>query len=112
MLVSIMLIKDIEYFEKKSFIKCENLPIDISVFEKTKKAYVIPLDCGWDDVGSWETLWRILKKDKKGNSFKGKILASHTKDSLTKCEDKFVVGLGLENIIFVDTKNAVLVDNL
>ena len=97
--------------EKKSFIKCENLPIDISVFEKTKKAYVIPLDCGWDDVGSWETLWRILKKDKDGNSFKGKILAESTKDSLIRCEDKFVVGLGLENIIIVETKDAVLVAN-
>ena len=97
--------------EKKSFIKCENLPIDISVFEKTKKAYVIPLNCGWDDVGSWESLWRILKKDKKGNSFKGKILAEATKDSLIRCEDKFVVGLGLENIIIVETKDVVLVAN-
>ncbi len=97
--------------EKKSFIKCENLPIDISVFEKTKKAYVIPLNCGWDDVGSWETLWRILKKDKEGNSFKGKILAEATKDSLIRCEDKLVVGLGLENIIIVETKDAVLVAN-
>ncbi len=97
--------------EKKSFMKCENLSIDISIFEKTKKAYVIPLNCGWDDAGSWESLWRILKKDKEGNSLKGKILAKDTKDSIIRCEDKFVVGLGLENIIIVETKDAVLVAN-
>ena len=44
-----------------------NVPIDVSVFEKTKKAYVIPLDCGWDDVGSWESLWKMSKKDQNGN---------------------------------------------
>ncbi len=97
--------------EKKSFLRCDNLPIDISVFQNTKKAYVIPLDCGWDDIGSWESLWKIMKKDKEGNYLKGKILTNSTKDSLIRCEDKLVVGIGLENIIIVETKDAVLVAN-
>lgn len=97
--------------EKKSFMQCENLPIDISVFEKTKKACVIPMNCGWDDIGSWDSLWKILEKDKEGNSLKGKILTKATKDSLIRSEDKFVVSLGLENIIIVETKDAVLVAN-
>ena len=91
--------------------KCTDIPIDISVFERTKKAYVIPLNCGWDDVGSWESLWKIMTKDKQGNSFKGKILTKATKDSLIRSEDKLVVGIGLENIIIVETKDAVLVAN-
>ena len=91
--------------------RCDDLPIDISVFENTKKAFVIPLDCGWDDVGSWESLWKIMKKDKEGNYLKGKILTKSTKDSLIRSEDKFVVGIGLENIIIVETKDAVLVAN-
>ena len=66
--------KDLDFLrlEKKSFLKCDNVSIDISVFEKTKKAFVIPLSCGWDDVGSWESIWKISKKDKKGNFVKGK----------------------------------------
>ena len=89
--------KDLDFLrlEEKSFLKCEDVPIDISVFERTKKAYVIPLNCGWNDIGSWESLWEIMKKDKEGNAFKGKILTKGTKNSLIRCEDKFVVGIGL-----------------
>ena len=105
--------KDLDFtrLEKESFLNCENVPIDVSVFEKTKKAYVMPLDCGWDDVGSWESLWKIMKKDNEGNSLKGKILTKATKNSLIRCEHKFVVGIGLENIIIVETNDAVLVAN-
>ncbi len=97
--------------EKNTFLNCDNIPIDISVFEKTKKAFVIPLNCGWDDIGSWESLWEISKKDKDGNSLSGKVLAKDTKDSLIRSENKLVVAIGLENIVVVETKDAVLVAN-
>ena len=97
--------------EEKSFKNCENISIDILVFEKTKKAFVIPLNCGWDDIGNWESLWKISKKDINGNSLKGRVLAQETKDSIIRSEDKLVVCIGLENIIVVETKDAVLVAN-
>ena len=97
--------------EEKSFKSCANTSIDISVFEKTKKAFVIPLNCGWDDVGNWESIWKISKKDLNGNSLNGKVLAHNTKDSIIRSEDKLVVGIGLENIVIVETKDAVLVAN-
>ena len=105
--------KDLDFLrlEKESFLKCENVLIDVSVFEKTKKAFEMPLDCGWDDVGSWESLWKIMKKDNEGNSLKGKILTKATKNSLIRCEHKFVVSIGLENIIILETNDAVLVAN-
>jgi len=105
--------KDLDFrrLEKQSFLKCENVSIDMSVFEKTKKAYVIPLICGWDDIGSWESLWKISAKTKEGNYLKGKTLIKDTKNTLIRSEDKFVVGVGLENIIIVETKDAVLVAN-
>ena len=99
-------------FEKKSFLKCDNISIDISVFEKTKKAFVIPLNCGWNDIGSWESLWKISKKDIKGNSTHGRVLIKDTKDSFIRSEDKLVVSIGLENIIVVETKDAFLVANI
>jgi mannose-1-phosphate guanylyltransferase len=105
--------KDLDFFrlEKNSFLNCDDVPIDIAVFEKTKKAFVIPLNCGWDDIGSWNSLWNISKKDKEGNSIKGKTLIRDTKDSLIRAEDKLVVGIGLENIIIVETRDVVLVAN-
>ena len=97
--------------EEKSFKSCENSSIDISVFEKTTKAFVIPLNCGWDDIGSWESLWKISKKDLNGNSLQGRVLAQNTKDSIIRSEDKLVVGIGLDNVVIVETKDAVLVAN-
>ncbi len=105
--------RDLDFLriEEESFRKCENISIDISVFEKTKKAYVIPLICGWDDIGSWESLWKISTKNKEGNYLKGKTLTRDTKNTFIRSENKFVVGVGLENIIIVETKDAVLVAN-
>ncbi len=97
--------------DKISFNKCENVSIDIAIFEKTKKAFVIPLKCGWDDVGSWDSLWKISKKDDHGNVIKGKTIIENSKDSYIHSEDKLVVGLDLENIIIVDTRDALLVAN-
>ena len=97
--------------DEKSFKSCENTSIDISVFEKTKKAFVIPLNCGWDDLGTWESLWKISKKDLYGNSLNGRVLAHNTKNSIIRSDDKFVVGIGLENVVIVETKDAVLVAN-
>ncbi len=97
--------------EDNSFKNCENTSIDIAVFEKTKKAFVIPLNCGWDDLGDWESLWKISEKDINSNSVNGRVLVQDTKDSLIISEDKLVVGIGLENVIIVETKDAVLVAN-
>ena len=103
--------KDLDFLrlEKNSFINCENVSIDIAVFEKTKKAFVIPLNCGWDDIGSWESLWKMSKKDKDGNSFNGKVLAQKTNESMIRSEDKLVVSIGLKNVVIVETKDAVSV---
>ena len=48
--------------EKSSFSQCRDISIDVAVFEKTEKAFVLPLECGWDDIGSWDSLWNIAKK--------------------------------------------------
>ncbi len=97
--------------DKASFSECSNVSIDIAVFEKTKKAYVLPLNCGWDDIGSWESLWNISKKDSYGNSIKGKVLINQTSTSLIRGEEKLIVSLGLKDIMIIDTKDALLVAN-
>ena len=103
--------KDLDFLrlEQSSFSKCKDISIDVAVFEKTQKAYVLPLNCGWDDIGNWESLWNISKKDVKGNSTKGNVLLKETKNSLIRSKDKLLVGLGLEDLIIVDTQDALLV---
>ncbi len=97
--------------DKESFSRCQDISIDISVFEKTKKAYVFPLNSGWDDIGNWQSLWNISKKDLDGNTIKGNVLAQETKTSLIRSEDKLLVCLGLTDLMIIDTKDALLVAN-
>ena len=97
--------------DKFSFAKCKDISIDVAVFEKTKKAYVLPLDCGWDDIGNWESLLNVSKKDMDFNSVKGNIILKDTKSSLIISEEKLLVSLGVKDLIIIDTKDALLVAN-
>ena len=97
--------------EKSSFSNCVETSIDIAVFEKTQNAYVLPLNCGWDDIGNWESLWDISTKDLNGNSIKGRVIAKETSKSLIRSEDKLLVCLGLKDMMIINTKDALLVAN-
>lgn len=91
------------------FQDCPEESIDYAVMEKTKAAAVVPLDAGWSDIGSWSALWEIGSKDEQGNVFKGDVLALNTQNSLIYAEHKLVATVGLENLVVVETKDAVLV---
>ena len=69
------------------------------------------MDCGWNDIGNWESLWNISKKDLDGNAIKGKALVKSTKTSLIRSEDKLLVCLGLKDLMIIDTKDALLIAN-
>ena len=100
---------DFQRLEIKSFKKCPNISIDYAVMEKTQKAYVMPLDVGWSDVGNWKTLWEIEKKDSNGNIIMGDIKTKNTKNCYLKSENKLLVAIGIEDLILVQTDDATLV---
>tara|TARA_Y100000589_G_scaffold328502_1_gene372765 strand:+ start:5673 stop:7112 length:1440 start_codon:yes stop_codon:yes gene_type:complete len=100
---------DFQRVNKKSFLKCEKSSIDISVMEKTDLGTVVPMNAGWKDIGSWKQLWESEKKDENGNAKKGKVYLKDTYNSLFRAENKLVVGLGVENLIMVETRDAVIV---
>mgnify|MGYP001203076731 CR=1 FL=1 len=104
---------DLEFkrINKEFFKDCPNISIDVAVMEKTKLASVVPLDAGWTDVGSWSSLWEISKKDNNGNVNIGKIKSLDSKNNYFRSENRLVVGIGLENLIIVETNDAVLVAN-
>jgi mannose-1-phosphate guanylyltransferase len=92
-----------------AFAECPEESVDYAVMEKTSGAAVIPLDAGWSDIGSWSALWEIGKKDSEGNACKGDALTIDTRNSLIHAEHKLVATLGVENLVVIETKDAVLV---
>ena len=80
--------------------------------EKTDKAVVIPLDCGWSDVGSWQSLWEVSESDEQGNVFTGDVISEGSTNCMVVAENRLVSLLGLQNVVVVETKDAVLVADL
>lgn len=103
--------KDMDFIRvgAEAFAACPEDSIDYAVMEKTTEAAVVPLDAGWSDIGSWSALWEIGDKDGHGNVCKGDVLAFNTQNSLIHAEHKLVATVGVENLVVVETKDAVLV---
>lgn len=95
--------------DKESFLACPANSIDYAVMEKTNNAAVVPVDMGWNDVGSWTALWDIGNKDVNGNVISGDVFAHKSKNCLIRSEGPALATIGLENLIVVATKDAVLV---
>lgn len=93
------------------FAQCENISIDYAVMEKTPKAWMVPLDAGWSDLGSWESLWESSAKDENGNAVFGDAYIKNCTGSLIHSEDRFVAAIGLENIAIIESDDALLVVN-
>lgn len=98
--------------DKVAFEACPDDSVDYAVMEKTTDAVVVPMDCGWSDVGSWSALWEISEKDKSGNAFKGDVMDIDTKNSFVYAQNKLVVVIGLEDVAVVETKDAILISKL
>ncbi len=102
---------DFHRLNKNAFEKCPNESIDIAVMEKTQKGVVVPLNCGWNDIGSWEEVWENSEKEKNGNYIQGKVIAENTTNSYMRSESRLLVGIGLDNLIVVETNDAILIAN-
>lgn len=88
-----------------------SISIDYGVMEKSDRVYVIRSTFGWSDVGSWEEVYLLSHKDDNGNCIKGNCFIDEVKNSYIFTEDKFTAVLGLENIIVINTDDALLVAN-
>lgn len=100
---------DFTRLDKATFSACPSDSIDYAVMEKTDKAAVIPLDAGWNDVGSWSALWDVTSKDDVGNAIKGDVLAIDTVNSYIHSSSKLVAVVGVEDLVVVETDDAVMV---
>ena len=96
---------------KELFSECPDDSIDYAVMEQTDKAVVFPMDAGWSDVGSWSALWDINAKDDNGNAIRGDVLLDSTQNSYIYAQNKLITTVGIDNLVVVETKDAVLVAN-
>ncbi len=83
--------------------------IDYALMEKSDKCVVVPLDANWSDLGSFSSLYDASTKDNNANVIKGDVLAENTKNSYIDANNRLVVALGVENMIIIDTPDALLV---
>lgn len=88
---------------------CPSISFDHAVMEKTARASVIPADIGWTDVGNWSALWDVVEKDDQGNAVKGDFVTKDCINSHIESNSGLVVGLGLERMMVVKTRDATLV---
>ncbi|MCC7250771.1 mannose-1-phosphate guanylyltransferase/mannose-6-phosphate isomerase [Hyphomicrobium sp.] len=92
-----------------AFASSPNISIDYAVMEKTQAAAVLPLDVGWNDVGSWSSLWQISPHDAAGNAVNGDALLLDTNDCYVHSDRSLVSMVGVDNLIVVNTPDALLV---
>lgn len=102
---------DYEKVLKEEFVKLPSESIDYGVMEKAENIYVIPGNFGWDDVGSWLSIERIKKSNQDGNVISGNVISIKTKNTVVQGTDKLIATIGLEDIIIVDTEDAILICN-
>ncbi|WP_134678109.1 mannose-1-phosphate guanylyltransferase/mannose-6-phosphate isomerase [Ectopseudomonas khazarica] len=92
-----------------TFACCPDNSIDYAVMEKTDHACVVPLSAGWNDVGSWSSIWEVHDKDAAGNVVSGDVLLEDSRNCLVHGNGKLVSVLGLDDIVVVETKDATMV---
>ena len=95
--------------DKAAFIACPDESVDYAVMEKTTEAIVVPLDAGWNDVGSWAALWEVNNKNLNGNAVTGDVFTHNATNCYINTDEKFIAAIGVENLVIVNTKDAVLI---
>ena len=103
--------RDLDFLrlDKTAFEACPSNSVDYAVMEKTGNAVVMPLDIGWNDVGAWSALWDVGARDAEGNVAQGDVIFVDAKNSYVYAQDRLVAVVGAENVIVVETSDAVLV---
>ncbi|WP_318527875.1 mannose-1-phosphate guanylyltransferase/mannose-6-phosphate isomerase [Fluctibacter corallii] len=96
--------------DAEAFAQSPEDSIDYAIMEKTDSAAVVPMSAGWNDVGSWESLWQIDSgKDADGNVLKGDVLVEGSQNCYVNAEERMVALVGVDDAVVIETKDAILV---
>ena len=105
--------RDLDFIRlgEAAFLACPSQSIDYAIMERTARAAVVPADMGWSDVGSWQSLWEISPRDGDGNTLLGDVVIQQAVNSYIRSEGPLVAAVGVDNLVVVATKDAVLVSH-
>jgi mannose-1-phosphate guanylyltransferase/mannose-6-phosphate isomerase len=95
--------------DSDAFARARAISIDYAVMEKTARAAVIPVTCGWSDVGSWRAVWELSGKDSKGNAAQGTAVFEDSRNCSVSTDKALVALEGVDDLVVVATQDAVLV---
>jgi len=103
--------RDLGFFtlDEASFASANAISIDYAVMEKTTRAAVVPVACGWSDVGSWHAVWELSDKDEKGNAAQGTAVFEDSRNCNVSSDKALVALEGVDDLVVVATQDAVLV---
>lgn len=104
--------KDMDFIrlDEAAFKSSPDVSIDYAIMEQTKKAAVVPVDRGWNDIGSWSSLWEVSPKDDNKNHLKGDVIAIDTTSSMIMSHERHVIAtIGLNDLIVISTPDATLI---
>ncbi len=102
--------KDLDFFRPSdAFLSAPSESIDYAVMEETDKASVLAVEFAWSDVGSWSAIWDESERDAQGNHLDGDVVAVDTHDSYVLAQNRLVSTIGVDNLIVVETSDAVLI---
>lgn len=96
--------------EASAFEAAPSISIDYGIMEKTDRAFVVPVDMAWSDVGSWAAVWQVSEKDDHANALSGDVIAIDTHDSIIRAEGNVTIAaVGLEKMAVIAVRDAVFI---
>ncbi len=93
----------------ETFADLPSISIDFAIMQKADNIKVVPGDFGWNDIGSWNAISNLVCRDEQGNSVIGNTVLVDVRNSFIQSESRLVAAIGLENLVIVDTEDALLV---
>lgn len=107
-------VRDLDFIrlEKTEFGEVPPISVDYAVFEHTRRGAMVPIDCGWSDVGSWNALWDVKQHDRHGNFLAGDIALNNASNNIVISDGQLIALNGVNDLAIVATQDAVLVSHL
>lgn len=103
---------DFVRLSRAEFEEAPDVSVDVAVMEQTRCGVVMPVDIGWSDVGTWDALWEISPQDETRSVVVGDVITNGVTGSYLRSEGPMVAAVGVEDLIVVATRDAVLVSSL
>lgn len=95
--------------DAEHYAKAEQQSIDYAIMERTERAAVVSLSCGWSDVGNWDLLWSASEQDKEGNVSQGQVMLSDAHRCFVSTDGPLTSVLGVDDLVVIVNKDAILV---